>query len=220
MKKFIKPSILCIVMLLSLSSIFLGCSKKTIPIEQTAKAFYDLVILQDSAEFEKLGVTNDEITSMAEIQKKSMNEVTKAGFVQAGLPITDEQLDQIYNVQIEALRKLKPTIEVVSSDKEISQVKISTTYVNMVEASTKAGDDTISEVQSKQISDMTKVSEIFIKKIIENINALTPSTDVKSTTFEFEKVKMNFGKKTEEVWVPKDSISFGNDLANMCIGNN
>ncbi len=110
MKKFIKPSILCIVMLLSLSSIFLGCSKKTIPIEQTAKAFYDLVILQDSAEFEKLGVTNDEITSMAEIQKKSMNEVTKAGFVQAGLPITDEQLDQIYNVQIEALRKLKPKI--------------------------------------------------------------------------------------------------------------
>jgi len=110
MKKFIKPSILCIVMLLSLSSIFLGCSKKTIPIDQTAKAFYDLVILQDSTEFEKLGVPNEEIISTAEIQKKSMNEATKAGFVQAGLPITDEQLDQIYNVQIEALRKLKPKI--------------------------------------------------------------------------------------------------------------
>lgn len=220
MKKIMKSSILCIVMLLSLSLIFLGCSKKTIPIEQTTKAFYDLVILQDSTEFKKLGASDEEIASIAEMQKKSMNEATKDGFVQAGLPITDEQLDEIYKVQIEALRKLKPTIEVVSSDKEISQVKISTTYVNMVEASTKAGEDTVSEVQSKQISDMNKVSEIFIKKIIENINALTPSTDVKSNTFELEKVLMKFGNKTEEVWAPKDSTSFGNDLANMCIGNN
>jgi len=157
MKKFIKPSILCIVMLLSLSSIFLGCSKKTIPIEQTTKAFYDLVILQDSTEFEKLGATNEEITSFAETQKKSMNEAIKEGFEQAGLSITDEQLDEIYKAQIEALRKLKPTIEVVSSDKEVSKVKISTTYVNIVDASNKASDDTISEVQSKQISDMEKI---------------------------------------------------------------
>jgi hypothetical protein len=220
MKKFIKPSILCIVMLLSLSSIFLGCSKKTIPIEQTTKAFYDLVILQDSTEFEKLGATNEEITSFAETQKKSMNEAIKEGFEQAGLSITDEQLDEIYKAQIEALRKLKPTIEVVSSDKEVSQVKISTTYVNIVEASNKASDDTISEVQSKQISDMEKISEIFIKKIIEYISALTPSTDVKSNTFEFEKVIMDFGNKTEEVWAPKDSTSFGDDLVDMCIGNN
>ena len=153
--------------------------------------------------------------------KKSMNEATKAGFVHKLVYLLlMSSYNQIYNVQIEALKKLNPTIEVVSSDKEISQVKISTTYVNMVEASTKAGNDTIAEVQSNQISDMTKISEIFIRKIIENINALTPSTEVKSSTFEFEKVKMKFGNKTEEVWVPKDSISFGNDLANMCIGNN
>lgn len=128
MKKLEKSSILCMAMLFSLSLIFLGCSKKTIPIEQTAKAFYDLVILQDNAEFEKLGMSDNDLTAISESQSKLIKESTKSNFVIGGLPITDEQLEEIYQSQMEALRKLTANIEVISSDKELSQVKISTTY--------------------------------------------------------------------------------------------
>jgi len=49
---------------------------------------------------------------------------------------------------------------------------------------------------------------------------LTPSTEVKENTFEFEKVKMELNKKVQEVWVPKEPFSFGATLGNMSVGNN
>jgi uncharacterized protein YegJ (DUF2314 family) len=90
----------------------------------------------------------------------------------------------------------------------------------MIGADTKAANDTLSDVQSNQVSDKAKISEVYINKLIENFKSLTPSSDVKANTFEFEKVNMNLGEKTEEVWIPKDSISFGATLGNMSIGIN
>lgn len=212
MKKNINHRILCISMLLIFTLTFLGCSKKEIPADQTAKAFYDLFILQDNTGLQNLGVADDALTQLAETQKKAMKDATKANFIQADLPITDEQLESIYQSQIEALKKLSSTMEVVSSDKEVSQVKISTPYVDMVGADTKAAEDTVTEVLNNQISDRAKISELYINKLVENIKALTPSTEVKENTFEFEKV--------QEVWVPKEPRSFGATLGNMCVGNN
>ena len=220
MKKNINHRILCISMLLVFTLTFLGCSKKEISAEQTAKAFYDLSILQDNTGFQNLGVADDALTQLAEVQKKAMKDATKANFIQADLPITDEQLESIYQSEIEALKKLSSTIEVVSSDKEVSQVKISTPYVDMIGADTKAAEDTVTEVLNNQISDKAKISELYINKLIENVKALTPSTEVKENTFEFEKVKMELNKKVQEVWVPKEPLSFGATLGNMCVGNN
>jgi hypothetical protein len=165
-------------------------------------------------------MSDNDLTAISESQSKLIKESTKSNFVIGGLPITDEQLEEIYQSQMEALRKLTANIEVVSSDKETSQVKISTTYIDMIGADTKAANDALSVVQSNQISDKAKISEIYINKLIENFKSLTPSSDVKANTFEFEKVNMNLGKKTEEVWIPKDSISFGATLGNMSIGIN
>jgi hypothetical protein len=51
---------------------FLGCSKNAISAEQTAKAFYDLVILQDNTGFQNLGIADNELIEIAETQKKLM----------------------------------------------------------------------------------------------------------------------------------------------------
>jgi ketopantoate hydroxymethyltransferase len=96
-------------MLLIFTLTFLGCSKNAISAEQTAKAFYDLVILQDNTGFQNLGVTDNELIEIAETQKKLMKEATKSNFVQTDLPITDEQLESIYQCEVEALRKLSYT---------------------------------------------------------------------------------------------------------------
>ena len=220
MKKNINHRILCISMLLIFTLTFLGCSKSAVSAEQTAKAFYDLIILQDNTEFQNLGVADNELTQLAESQKNLMKEAVKSNFVQAYLPITDEQLESIYQSEIEALRKLSPTIELVSHDKEMSQVKISTPYIDMMGADTKAAEDTFAEVLNNQISDKAEISELYINKLIENIKALTPSTEVKENTFEFEKVNMELNKKVAEVWVPKEPFSFGATLGNMSVGNN
>ena len=76
MKKNINRRILCISMLLVFTLTFLGCSKKEISAEQTAKAFYDLVILQDNTGFQNLGAPDNELTQLAESQKKSMKDAT------------------------------------------------------------------------------------------------------------------------------------------------
>jgi hypothetical protein len=73
-------------------------------------------------------MSDNDLIAISESQSKLIKESTKSNFVIGGLPITDEQLEEIYQSQMEALRKLTANIEVVSSDKELSQVKISTTY--------------------------------------------------------------------------------------------
>ena len=90
----------------------------------------------------------------------------------------------------------------------------------MVGADTKAAEDAVTEILNNQISDKTEISELYINKLIENVKALTPSTEVKENTFEFEKVKMELNKKVQEVWVPKEPFSFGATLGNMSVGNN
>lgn len=218
--KGIKKYLLVLVSLILTTSLFLvGCgdSNKVTP-EQSAKAYYDLYVLQDSTEIEKLGLSKTEVETVVKAQKTATKNATKKNFTVNGLSITDDQLEAIYNSQMGMMKKLSLNTEVVSSDAETAKVKMTTTYVDFIAADTKAAEDTIEEAQAAGITDLAKLSELYINHLVKNVDEIEVSTETKENTFDFKKQTVQSDGKDKEIWAPTDMTKFGTELGKMITG--
>lgn len=143
-----------------------GCGEKPVAADVTAKAFYNLFILGDSTEIEKIALTKDEVKQTLDTLKNEMQGTYRTEFGNGGLTISNEDLDAIYNAQMEALNKLTVITEIVSEDGDKATVKVSTNYVDINMVILKAQDDAVKEITEKSISTETEAVKLFIKKFI------------------------------------------------------
>lgn len=218
MKKIKKLAVIFLAGILT-TSVAVGCGNKKPSAEEAAKAYCNLFVLSDPTGLQELGISDDDINNAINTQKSESKMLTKANLTQAGFVINDDQLDQIYNSQIEALKKLTITTEVISETKNTADVKIITNYADFMTADEKAGEDAINEVNESQITDKAKILDIYINNVTNNIKNIEPSTETLEETFNFKLEKVDLGGgKIKNMWTPTDPYNFGVKISKMAVG--
>ncbi|MGL4107281.1 hypothetical protein [Clostridium sp. LP20] len=221
MKKINRTLVLGLVMILTTSLFFVGCIGESKQADKVAEAIYDLFILEDSTKIEGIGFSKEEVEK-SNMTKAIYMEESKKELEGEKLIVTDEELETLYVVLKERLKKLTVTTEIISEDKETTVVKVKTTFLYLKDAAIEAGEYTLKEAQNVEaISESdyyNKISNIYISKYIDNIKILEPSVAVKEKTFEFEKQYVKNEDNTIKLWVPKDAKEFGEVTMQMCLG--
>ena len=218
-----KKLISLVLLIVSFSILILGCSqKKEISAEQTAQALYNLYILGDGEESEKIGLTDDEINFILDQQK--VNEITNisTNFMNAGLPISDKELENLYKLQKDSLKKLTVDISIEEISEERITLKLSTNYIDILELDNKAALEAIAMAEdlTTDVSELSKsdLSKLYIEKLNENLKSVEPSSQMLEATFTFTKEKFLIDNKAVDVWFPDEPEIFAQTLVNMAVG--
>ncbi|PRR84059.1 DUF5105 domain-containing protein [Clostridium vincentii] len=219
MKKSKKLMAVLMTAILGSALLLTGCGGKIATADVTAKAFYNLYILGDSTEIEKIALTNDESNQILDKLKSTSQDATKNLITSGGLQISDEQLDSIYNAEMEALKKLTVTTEIVSAEKDNATIKLTTTYIDLLTIDTKAAEEAANEANAMSLTDQTelnnKIVELYVNNLIEGFKAAQPSIETKEATFECQKQVYIVDGKNKDVWFPVDMETFGGNIAKM-----
>ena len=200
-----------------------GCSsKKDISAEQTAQALYNLHIHYNGKESKKMGLTDDEINNILERQKLNEISIINSNFLDAGFPITDEELENLYKSQQEALKKLKAVISIESESEDEVILKLSTNYIDILTIDNKAALDTIAEADyaantGNELSN-AEFSKLYIEKLNENLKLTKPSSEMLEATFKFTKKKYLIDEKAVDIWSPENLEAFIQKILNMSVG--
>ena len=218
MKKIKKLAMIFLVGILT-ASVAVGCGNKKPSVEETAKAYYNLAALGDLAGLQELGLSANDANYIANELKSVSKTLTEMNLTQAGFVVNYDQLDQIYNSQIEALKKLTFTTEVISETKNTANIKVITNYADFITADEKATEDAINEINKSQITDKAKILDIYVNNMINNFKNIEPSTETLEETFNFklEKVDLGGGKK-KNMWMPTDPNYLGTRIGSMVTG--
>jgi len=224
MRKSKKLIAVLITAILGSAVLLTGCAQKPVKADVAVEAFYNLYILGNSSEIEKIALTKDEVTKVYDLLKSTSEAATKKNVTSQPpyLQISNDQLDTIYNAQMEALKKLTVTTEIVSEDGDNATVKLTTTYVDMTAIDTKAGTDAGVEVLAMGLTNQAelykKIVEVYTSKLSEGLKAAVPSTDTKETTFECSKKTYAVDGKNKDIYAPVDMEAFGAKVATMATG--
>ncbi|MCY6369703.1 DUF5105 domain-containing protein [Clostridium ganghwense] len=214
MKKM-KKSLVLLMSFLFIPIMLIGCSSKPkVSPDETAKILFNFYIKGDQSGLEKIKMPKDVIDETAKLQKETYTTAIKNNFKVAGLTIKDEQVEQIYEARMEGLKKLTVTTETVSESDTEAQVKIKSTYFDTVALDKKAAQDAVEQVKKLKLTNQqeakTKVTDAYIKNLVEAFKNVKPSADTKEKTFKFT--------IQEKVWLPQNMIQFGSGIGGQVSG--
>ena len=213
MKKII--SFFLLIMCICFTS--LGCSAyKDVSAEESVLALYKLYIQCDGEDANKfLGLTDEEVETLLDDLKSDFVSTMKLNFLGAGLTLTDEEAEELFNIQVNALKKLSPTISVESESEEEITIKLSTSCINLNEIYTTAATDIIAEAENASKDELSK---LLLENLTELLTSAEPSAETSEETFILEKQQVMINNKATTVWFPGDVIDFSSKLSSMCYG--
>ncbi|MBU3107936.1 DUF5105 domain-containing protein [Clostridium gasigenes] len=211
--KNLKKNLIILMIIFMFPTLLVGCKTKVTPAE-SAKIWFDFGVKGDKSGLSTIGATEAQVSALKDLQESTYKKELKSGFEISGLKIEDAQVDQIFKAYMEALNKVSVTTEVVSEKGESSEVKISSTYINLVALSEKAGTDAVNEFKNSTITNQeeltNKISEVFINNLIKEFKNAVPSDSPKELTSTFV-IK-------EKIWVPENEVEFGESAAKLATG--
>ncbi|NKF06640.1 DUF5105 domain-containing protein [Clostridium gasigenes] len=211
--KNLKKNLIILMIIFMFPTLLVGCKTKVTSAE-SAKIWFDTVIKGVTSDLSSIGATEDEVSTLKDLQESTYKKELKNGFEISGLKIEDAQVDQIFKAYMDALNKVSVTTEVVSEKGESSEVKISSTYINSVALSEKAGTDAVNEFKNSTITNQeeltNKMSEVFINNLIKEFKNAVPSDSPKELTSTFI-IK-------DKIWVPENEVEFGEAVAKLATG--
>lgn len=206
---------------LMLATMMIGCGAKIEAPELVVEAYYDLIVYGDTSKLETMGFSSEDVNTIKEQRESQLRTSIKNNFDIAGLKINDEQLENVIQAQINALKKATCTVEPVLSDKETATVKLKTTYINITELDEKVANEAVEEVQSMELTTteevLDKATELYINKFIDACNNATASTDTVKKDFILKLQLFNFSGKTKKMWAPENPVTFRSDIGTMAL---
>ena len=209
MKKIVST----ILVLVAMTMLLAGCGRELVKGNVSGKAYYDLVIHGDSTEMTSIGLSEEESKTILDKRKTELVAATKSTFTKSSLKVSDADIDRIVEAELNVLKKLNGTAEVVSEDGDTQTVKISTNYVDIDEIANRASTETVTEVTNLQLTSESeieaKVIEVYINKLVEYLNQAQISTDSHETSFTFNKELVDCNGKVKQVYTPEDPQAFG-----------
>ncbi|MBE6070858.1 MAG: DUF5105 domain-containing protein [Clostridium butyricum] len=204
---------------LMLTTMMIGCGEKIEAPELVVEAYYDLIVYGDTSKLETMGFSSEDVTTIKDQRENQLRTSIKNNFDIAGLKINDEQLDNVMQAQINALKKATCTVEPVSSDKETAVVKLKTTYVKITELDKNAANEAVEEVQAMGLTTtqevLDKATEIYINKLIDACNNAEASTDTVEKDVMLKLQLFDVSGKTKKMWAPENPVTFGSDIGTM-----
>ncbi|MBU5483442.1 DUF5105 domain-containing protein [Clostridium sp. MSJ-11] len=210
-----RKSLLLSLVLIVISIMVIGCSSKPkVAADETAKILFDFYIKGDQEALAKIKLPKEQIEEISKIQKDETMKTIKNNFAVAGLKVSDAQVNEIYTARASALKKLSAETEIVSENDESADVKLKTTYINEIALDEKAATNAIQEVEKLNITNqeeiLNKLTEVYIKNLINEYKNVQPSSDLKEQTFKFE-IK-------EKTWLPQDIETFSMGIVKLVLG--
>lgn len=208
-KKF--TSMLLVAMLL-LSCVVTGCGKSITP-KECAQVWWELSF-DDTTNVSKLKMKEAEVKSQIEESNKKEISKLKRSFSAEGMTITDEQVKAFYNAMIEVSKKATVTIDEVSNDGKIAEVKYKSNYIDMNQIATKAIEDAIASVQELGLTSekeiQNKYAELFMKNLTDGIKNAKFSDDTKEVTYKLT--------KKDGIWTPDNQEDLADKLNDLFLG--
>ena len=201
-KERIVSAIIAIFLIFTLILSLTSCMG-TVSLEKSAKLLAEYYVKHDQAALRKLGASSETAKEGIETEKAERKKDIQSSFARSGVEATDEQLEKIYEAQMEAIKKVTITTEVVSQDGDSAEVKISMNYIDA-----EAIDEAAAEEAFKDIKDGEKNSdklkkeclEKYVNSIVKGLKEAKPSTEKNEAIFTFEKGAM--------FWMPEEMELF------------
>lgn len=211
--KQIMAGILGIILLLSLA----GCGQSTSNTkpDETMKAFYDLIIKQDTSSITELGINKQEASDTLKTYKTSMVSTIQKSFKSAGVAITKEQATDIFEAISNKLSSLDYDITVQKQDKKTATVKISCQNINYLDIFKEAKQTTLNELKPLHIEKLSDAKKQLVSNVIEGFNSASISDDMHSQTFQLSMQKIKSDKNTLHIFFPKNYETVGSKLIKL-----
>lgn len=194
-----KSFILALVAVLIFSFTAIGCGDKVTP-KESAQILWDVKLKGDISGIQKLGGKEEDGQKLLDSSKEAEKQLLKTNITKAGLKVTDEQLENVYNALIEGCNKNTVTVEETSKSGDTAEVKLTCTYIDETAIDEKAANDAIEAVKDLEVTTqselLNKATELYINNLIEGLKNAQPSTETVDKTFSFKKDKSGY-------WMPE-----------------
>lgn len=175
----------------------------TVSLEKSAKLLAQYYVKHDESALRKLGASSETAKEGIETEKAERKKEIQSSFARSGVEASDEQLEKIYEAQMEALKKVTITTDIVSEEKDTADVKISMNYIDVESIDEKAAEEAFKDIEEGQSnSDKLKKEclEKYVDNLVKGLEEAKPSTEKNEAIFTFEKGAMS--------WVPEEMELF------------
>lgn len=191
-----------------------GCSSPKLTPEESVLALYDLYILEESSGVMELGMTEEDVTSVLDSYNQALTDSFHANITSAGLTMEDSVIADIVEARKEALKSMTASCELVSSDETTAVVVLKTSYFSEAALDEKAANDAIAVMQESGSTDEEELlaiaTEAYAQNLIDGYLAVTPSEEIKEITVDCV--------LSDNIWLPADMASFGEELGLVISG--
>mgnify|MGYP002515171624 CR=1 FL=1 len=175
----------------------------TVSLEKSAKLLAQYYVKHDESALRKLGASSETAKEGIETEKAERKKEIQSSFARSGVEASDEQLEKIYEAQMEALKKVTITTDIVSEEEDTAEVKISMNYIDVESIDEKAAEEAFKDIEEGQSnSDKLKKEclEKYVDNLVKGLEEAKPSTEKNEAIFTFEKGAMS--------WVPEEMELF------------
>ncbi len=175
----------------------------TVSLEKSAKLLAQYYVKHDESALRKLGASSETAKEGIETEKAERKKEIQSSFARSGVEASDEQLEKIYKAQMEALKKVTITTDIVSEEEDTAEVKISMNYIDVESIDEKAAEEAFKDIEEGQSnSDKLKKEclEKYVDNLVKGLEEAKPSTEKNEAIFTFEKGAMS--------WVPEEMELF------------
>lgn len=200
-------------------SSFAGCSGKSVTADQYVSTMYKLIVNGDTKAAKNIGVTDKEIKTFEAEREKAVKEgtesINKSFKEQCNAEVEEALIKSYFDEYFKALARLQCDAEVASQDGNTVNVKLTSSYLDMVALTDAAMETAKNNVKAAEYSadlDYKKaVLTEYIKALTESMKNFTPGNEKQSTTVTIKKVNKN--------WSYADANTFASALTSLAVKN-
>ncbi|MGL5354538.1 MAG: hypothetical protein ACRDA5_14660 [Clostridium sp.] len=212
-----RKRLLVVFSLLLIAIMMISCEKKEkASVEETIQVIYNAILRGESTGVEKVGRTKEYVEELQAKQKALDIDDIREDFLEAGVKVSEADIERLYSAMDNATNKLSVDVEVVNTNGKVANLKVGTTYIRNIEIDNKAAKDAIETTEKEGLTDpdtiKTRYIDLYINNLVEAYNNIEVSKD-------YRYIKSQF-KLVDGFWQVEDSEEFEKELIKLAIEAN
>lgn len=204
-----------------------GCGSKMAPADESVGALFELAVKDNTAPMKQLlGFDSDEAVRSAFFEEDSYMELAegmKEALTNAGVEMTDEDIQELSDSMTSMLNKITYTAEITSSDSSTTVVTLKINGYQVSDIETVLTDAALSMQASLTDEDsmaimngdtelFTAYMKSFLNDFLNRLNELEVGSDPVEITVNCEKLAVEVNGKAVAAWLPSDMTEFSDDI--------
>lgn len=229
MKRLKKELLAVVAAIVVLCMALTGCGSKMASADQTIGALFELTARDNTAPMKNLlGFESDDAVRNAFFEEGSnveLAEQLKNMLVEAGVELSDADIQELSNSLTALMNKITYTAEITSEEKNKTVVTLKVngySMADMEEVMMNAANAMMESLtEEDQLAIMEGDTELlssymqqYLKDFLAGLNGLEISSDSSEITVNCEKLAVEVKGKPVVAWLPSDMTKFANDVQN------